>query len=145
MSPTFNALNRLAQGFQIDLADLLEETSSERATGVAVTRANEKLGHATSKYHWRAMTSGATGRTPFNVVEFAIEAKDINEFDKWDSHYDNNFVYVLKGPIQFHQETAKGPITLETGDSIYFDARIGHAFTAAEDGPGRALSVTSPQ
>ena len=144
MSPTFNALNKLAHGFGIGMAQLLEGREAGETSSVLITRKGEGSIHATSQYHLRLLAAGLHDASPLVVVEFSIEARDIALFDGWDRHDDENFVYVLEGPIRFHQEGGSEPAVLMAGDSICFDARIGHAFTTDGDGPGRALSVTLP-
>lgn len=144
MSPTFNALNKLAQGFGVSMSRLLEGKETDETSSVLVTRAGEGSVHTASQYHLRLLPSGLHDTSRLVVVEFTVEARDMSEFDGWDRHDDENFIYVLEGPINFHQEGMSEPLTLMPGDSICFDARIGHAFTRHGEATGRALSVTLP-
>ena len=43
------------------------------------------------------------------------------------------FAYVVEGPVEFQSEQYEA-VTLETGDSIYIDAAMPHAFRSPEEG-----------
>jgi quercetin dioxygenase-like cupin family protein len=49
---------------------------------------------------------------------------------------------VLEGEVDFHT-SLYAPVRLKTGDSIYFDSGMGHAYIAASEGRVRVLSVCS--
>jgi len=142
MSPTFNVLNKLAAGFGISMIQLMEGSAPERSEDVLFTAHGEGSIHSTSLYAIRFLKAALYPNSPLVVTEFTVEADDIKMFEQWDRHDDENFVYVLDGPMLFHSETRDGPMRLETGDSICFDARTGHAFTALPGRSARALSVT---
>jgi transcriptional regulator with XRE-family HTH domain len=142
MSPTFNVLNKLAAGFGISMTQLMEESSPDRSDDILVTRGNEGSIHATSLYQVRFLKAALHPNSPMVATEFTVETDDVNQFPEWDRHDDENFVHVLEGPMLFHSETRDSPMRLETGDSLYFDARVGHAFTAPGGRPARALSIT---
>ncbi|MBZ9991542.1 cupin domain-containing protein [Mesorhizobium sp. BH1-1-5] len=142
MSPTYNALNKLAQGFGIGMMQLMEGRTPEKSEDVKLTRSDEGSMHSTSLYLLRFLDAGLYANSPLIVTEFTIEATDISQFEQWDRHDDENFVYVLEGTALFHREGSDEPLKIGKGDSICFDARIGHAFTSPTGKPARALSVT---
>ncbi|WP_181175658.1 XRE family transcriptional regulator [Mesorhizobium sp. B2-3-4] len=142
MSPTYNALNKLAQGFGIGMMQLMEGRVGEKSDDVKLTRANEGSMHSTSLYLLRFLDAALYPNSQLIVTEFTIEATDISQFEQWDRHDDENFVYVLEGTTLFHREGSAAPLEIGKGDSICFDARIGHAFTSPTAKPARALSVT---
>jgi transcriptional regulator with XRE-family HTH domain len=143
MSPTFNVLNKLAAGFGISMIQLMEGSAPEKSEDVLVTTRDEGSLHATSLYQVRFLKAALHPNAPLVAAEFTVAEDDIKRFEQWDRHDDENFVYVLEGPMLFHSETRGSPIQLETGDSVCFDARVGHAFTALPGRPARALSVTT--
>lgn len=145
MSPTYNALNKLAKGFGIGMMQLMEGRVPEKSNDVKLTRSTEGSVHSTSFYLLRFLDAGLYANSPLTVTEFTIEATDISQFKQWDRHDDENFVYVLEGTALFHKEGGDKPLTIRKGDSICFDARMGHAFTSPTGKPARALSVTISQ
>jgi transcriptional regulator with XRE-family HTH domain len=142
MSPTFNVLNKLAAGFGISMIQLMEGSAPAKSDDILFTPRGEGSIYSTSLYDIRFLKAALFPNSPLVVTEFTVEADDIKMLEQWDRHDDENFVYVLDGPMLFHSETRDGPMRLETGDSICFDARTGHAFTALPGQPARALSVT---
>jgi transcriptional regulator with XRE-family HTH domain len=51
------------------------------------------------------------------------------------------YAYVLEGEVDLHSDVY-APARLAAGDSVYFDATMGHAYVKAADGPCRVLIVT---
>ena len=52
------------------------------------------------------------------------------------------FAYVVKGPVDFHCEHYE-TVTLNTGDSLYVDASMPHAFTSANDEVTKVLTIVA--
>jgi transcriptional regulator with XRE-family HTH domain len=50
------------------------------------------------------------------------------------------FAHVLEGPVEFHCEHYE-PVTLETGDSLYVDAAMPHAFVSPPGARARVIAV----
>jgi hypothetical protein len=61
-----------------------------------------------------------------------IRAKSLNEFGDLISHAGEEYIHVLEGTIVVHTEFYD-PVTLKTGEAIYIDSNMGHAYIAAED------------
>jgi transcriptional regulator with XRE-family HTH domain len=64
------------------------------------------------------------------------------EFGDFIRHPGEEWALVLEGEIDFHTEMY-APLRLRTGDSIYFDSSMGHAYIKAADGPCRVASICS--
>ncbi|HEU4958314.1 MAG TPA: cupin domain-containing protein, partial [Sphingomicrobium sp.] len=60
-----------------------------------------------------------------------IRAKTSEEFGELVHHAGEEFVYVLSGRVTVNTEHYDS-VTLEVGQSIYFDSSMGHAYLAAE-------------
>jgi len=69
-------------------------------------------------------------------------ARSLEAFSKWDKHDNEDFMYVLEGIMVLYTEHYE-PVTLKTGDSVYFDARMGHACIYLGKRPARALWISS--
>ena len=61
-----------------------------------------------------------------------IRAKSLSEFGDLVSHAGEEYIHVLEGTIVVHTEFYD-PVTLKTGEAIYIDSNMGHAYVAAED------------
>lgn len=68
--------------------------------------------------------------------------KSIDEFGEMIHHDGEEFCYVLEGALEFHSELY-APVRLETGDAIYFDSSMGHAYISVGDKPCRVLCICS--
>jgi transcriptional regulator with XRE-family HTH domain len=59
-----------------------------------------------------------------------------------DAHGGEEFAFVIAGEVRFHCEGYE-PVTLEVGDSVYFDASLRHRYLCAGTPPARVLCVYS--
>lgn len=66
-----------------------------------------------------------------------VRARSVEAFGEPLRHAGEAYVYVLEGPVEVHTEFYD-PVTLQTGESIYFDGAMGHAYVSPE-GCGEAL------
>lgn len=69
-----------------------------------------------------------------------VTARFDGEREVWSRHAGEEFVLVLSGVLELHSEIY-APVVLAPGDSIYFDAAVGHNYFSADGGICRFLSV----
>jgi len=69
-----------------------------------------------------------------------VTARYGGEREVWSRHAGEEFVLVLSGALELHSEIYS-PVVLAAGDSIYFDAAVGHNYFSADGGICRFLSV----
>ncbi|MBE9607291.1 helix-turn-helix transcriptional regulator [Acetobacteraceae bacterium H6797] len=144
MSPTFSALRKLAHGFGMGLPELLEAKKAETPSGRrSIVRAGQGQTQELANYQLRLLASDLR-RPAFMPYEALVRARSLSEFDEWDRHDAEDFVYILEGTVQFYTELYE-PMLMSQGDSVYFDARMGHAFVSVGDVQGRMLCVTAAQ
>jgi hypothetical protein len=60
-----------------------------------------------------------------------IRAHSAREFGDLVRHQGEEFIYVLEGRIEVHSEFYD-PVQLETGQGIYLDSSMGHAYVVGE-------------
>jgi quercetin dioxygenase-like cupin family protein len=60
-----------------------------------------------------------------------IRAHSATEFGDLVRHQGEEFIYVLEGRIEVHSEFYD-PVQLETGQGIYLDSSMGHAYVVGE-------------
>jgi transcriptional regulator with XRE-family HTH domain len=143
MSPTFQAMQKLAAGFGISLAELLRAGERPRAQGRrSVILKGEGPWHDTPTYGLRFLTAELKN-TAFLVAEIVVRARSLDEYADWDRHDDEDFVYILGGRMTLYTEEF-APVTLGPGDAVYFDARMGHASVSLGDTEATALWVSAP-
>ena len=59
-------------------------------------------------------------------------------------HEGEEFLHVLTGQLSFVSEFYE-PLTLEPGDSLYFDSNMGHAYLSADGKPVTILVVATTE
>ena len=142
MSPTYDALKKLATGLEISVPQLFTPPANDRINGrMAVTRATQGTAKATTTYE-HELLGDALSRKQMLPYRARIRARDMAEFDGWIRHDGEEFLYVLTGAITLYTEFYE-PVEMRRGDSAYYDATMGHNVisTSAED--ATILWVTS--
>ncbi|WP_323767232.1 XRE family transcriptional regulator [Marinovum sp.] len=142
MSPTYDALKKLAQGLGISVPQLFTPPQNDKITGrLSVTRSGEGAAQATTTYEHDLLAEGLTKKQmlPYRA---RIRARDLAEFDGWVRHDGEEFLYVLTGVIQLYTEFYE-PIELRRGDSAYYDATMGHNVISISEDDATILWVTS--
>lgn len=142
MSPTYDALRKLAVGLAISVPQLFTPASKARVTGRrAVTKAGEGQRHATATYEHELLAT-ALSRKQMLPYRTRIRARQIEEFDGWVRHDGEEFLYVLTGVVRLFSEFYE-PVDLRRGDSAYYDATMGHNVVSLSDEDATILWVTS--
>lgn len=143
MSPTFTVMQKLAHGFGLGLIEFLNPDASQRQSGRrVVVRADGGDLRETPNYGLRFL-GGEDRDSPYFAAEVTFKACSLKDFPDWDRHDNEDLIYILAGEVTFYSEQYE-PVRLVPGDSVYFDARMGHAFTSP-DGKSRALWITNSQ
>jgi len=142
MSPTYEALKKLAVGLEISVPQLFTPPSKGQVNGrMALTRAGEGSGQLTTTYEHELLAEQLTKKQmlPYRA---RIRARSFDDFDGWVRHDGEEFLYVLTGTIRLFTEYYE-PVEMKRGDSAYYDASMGHNVisTSAED--ATLLWVTS--
>lgn len=142
MSPTYDALKKLAGGLSISVPQLFTAPSKAQVMGrMAVTKASEGQPQATATYEHVLLAQGLTKKQmlPYHAT---IRARRFEEFDGWVRHDGEEFLYVLTGIVRLYTEYYE-PVDLRRGDSAYYDAAMGHNVISLSDEDATILWVTS--
>jgi transcriptional regulator with XRE-family HTH domain len=142
MSPTYDALKKLAVGLGISVPQLFTPPARAQVTGRrAVTKAGEGQPQATATYEHELLATALTAKKmlPYRA---RIRARDPAEFDGWVRHDGEEFLLVLTGVIRLFTEFYE-PVDLRRGDSAYYDATMGHNVISLSDEDATILWVTS--
>ncbi len=142
MSPTYDALKKLASGLAITVPQLFTPPSKAQVNGrMAVTRTGDGLLQATATYEHELLAPSLTKKQmlPYRAT---IRARDVAEFDGWVRHDGEEFLYVLTGVVRLFSEFYE-PVDLRRGDSAYYDASMGHNVISLSEEDATILWVTS--
>ncbi|CUH39709.1 DNA-binding transcriptional repressor PuuR [Jannaschia seosinensis] len=142
MSPTFDALRKLATGLEIGVPQLFTPPKSPQVTGRRdVTRAGEGQQQVTTTYE-HELLAGALSKKAMLPYRARIRARSFDEFDGWVRHDGEEFLLVLTGTIRLFTEFYE-PIEMRRGDSAYYDASMGHNVVSTSPEDATILWVTS--
>ncbi|MEL6551292.1 MAG: XRE family transcriptional regulator [Pseudomonadota bacterium] len=142
MSPTYEALKKLAVGLEISVPQLFTPPSKGQVNGrMAVTVSGEGTAHPTATYEHEMLATSLTKKhmLPYRAQ---VRARSVEEFDGWVRHDGEEFLYVLTGVVRLYTEFYE-PVEMRRGDSAYYDAAMGHNVISVSPEDATILWVTS--
>ncbi len=143
VSPSFDVVQKLAAGLGIDVPQLFVSTPESLISGRrAFTRNGQGRAHPTATYEHELLAAELTNKkmVPFKTT---VHARSFDDFSDWVRHSGEEFLLVLSGTIRFFSEFYE-PVSLEQGDSIYYDAGMGHLCVSESEQDAQILWVCTP-
>ena len=142
MSPTYDALKKLAVGLEISIPQLFTQPVKDQINGrLSVTKSGEGQNHVTVTYEHELLANTLSKKQmlPYRAV---VRARSMDEFDGWVRHDGEEFLYILTGMVRLITEFYE-PIEMRRGDSAYYDASMGHNLVTVSQDDATILWVTS--
>ncbi|MBD3678081.1 MAG: helix-turn-helix transcriptional regulator [Rhodobacteraceae bacterium] len=142
MSPTYEALKKLAVGLEISVPQLFTPPQKAQVSGrMVVTKSGKGEAHPTATYEHELLAGGLTKKKmlPYRA---RVRARSFEEFDGWVRHDGEEFLFVLTGIVKLITEFYE-PVEMRRGDSAYYDASMGHNVISVSDEDATILWVTS--
>ncbi|OBT15549.1 transcriptional regulator [Vibrio sp. UCD-FRSSP16_10] len=142
ISPTFQAMQKLATGLNIDMPQLFTPPKNKGASGRRdITLKGGGKPHPTVTYEHELLATQMSQKKmmPFKSV---IHARSFDEFHGWVRHDGEEFLLILSGEVLFYTEFYE-PLTLTEGDSVYYDANMGHALISVSEEDAQIIWVTA--
>jgi transcriptional regulator with XRE-family HTH domain len=145
MSLSYDKLARLSAGLEINIAQLFEAGTEAPPSTISgrriVTRAGTGLAIETENYSHLYPAAELLSKRFIPIIA-ELRARTLAEFGELIRHPGEEYAFVLEGTVELHTDLY-APTRLETGDSIYFDSGMGHAYVAVGPGRCRVLSICS--
>lgn len=142
MSPTYDALKKLAVGLDISVPQLFTPPQAEKVNGrLAVTKSGQGSAQATATYE-HELLADTLSKKQMLPYRARVRARDRSEFDGWVRHDGEEFLYVLTGVARLYTEFY-APIEMRRGDSAYYDGTMGHNVISVSAEDAMVLWVTS--
>lgn len=142
VSLTYDNMMKLTRALEIDPSALLSNTPTaapQRHKGrKSISRAGQGMNVGSGIYDYVHLASELRDKA-FMPMMGEVIARSIDDYDEFLHHEGEEFLYVLSGELEFHT-SSYAPIRLTTGQSVYFDSAMGHAYVALTE-PCRILSV----
>lgn len=147
ISLSYEKLMRLSRGLDIDITRLFAAPKAAPAgrsltTGRrTITRAGDGPRIRTATYDYVYPSADLLNKS-LNPMIIDVRARSLAEFGDMMRHPGEEYALVLEGQCEFHCDLY-APSLMSTGDSVYFDGSMGHAYVAVGEGPCRILSICS--
>ncbi len=137
---THGKLAQLAKGLEVPIGDLFAppELAVRKGGRRVVNRAGTAptIDCGGNLHHFLATEIASKHYFPC-----LIEVNAEGDGSDAEPHGGEEFAYVMSGRVRLHCE-GYSPVIMEVGDSVYFDASLGHRYVSV-DGPARMLCVYS--
>ena len=129
---TYDKLLQLSQRLNLRMSDLFSEADTGNDAPITARRSIGRISDAirvnTPNYEYFYMCPELRRKRMVPTVT-RVRARSIEEFGELVHHPGEEYIYVLQGPVEIHTEFYE-PIVLQTGESIYIDSTMGHAYVA---------------
>jgi transcriptional regulator with XRE-family HTH domain len=150
MSISYDKLLRICHALEVDIAQLFAgDATVPLPPGPtpggrrSVTRGGEGYSIATANYAHLYPAADLLNKRIVPIIA-EVRARSLKEFGDLIRHSGEEYAYVLEGTVDLYTDLY-APTRLETGDSIYFDSGMGHAYIAVSPGVCRVLSICSAE
>jgi transcriptional regulator with XRE-family HTH domain len=132
---TYDKLQQLSQRLRIPMSSLFAEPNEPTEARVSGRRSIGRRGQFvrvdTAHYDYGYLCTELRRKRMIPVLGVA-RAKTVEEFGPLAHHAGEEFIFVLKGSVAVHTEFYD-PVVLETGECIYLDSDMGHAYLAGPE------------
>jgi len=128
---TYDKLQHLAQRLNLRMSELFSEPDSDSAPKPVTARRSlgsldKALRVQTDNYDYYYLCTELRRKRMIPILT-KVRAKTTAEFGDLVRHPGEEYVHVMEGRIQVHTEFYD-PVVLETGQGIYIDSQMGHAY-----------------
>lgn len=128
-TPSIAVALKVARALDVDVGRLFSEEATEDK--ITVDRAKHRSGE-----RYRALASAALGKS---MSPFVVRPTGNPSDDPHPEHAGQEFVFVHKGRIEL--DYGEQTLTLDAGDSAYFDATVSHKLRAVGARPAEVVVV----
>ena len=131
---SYDKLQQLSQRLSIRMSDLFAEDDGDSAPRVTGRRSIGTIDQAvrvtTDNYDYHYLCTDLRQKRMIPIIT-RIRAHSAREFGDLVRHQGEEFIFVLEGEVEIHTEFYD-PVALKTGQGIYLDSSMGHAYVVAE-------------
>ncbi|MET0360492.1 MAG: XRE family transcriptional regulator [Sphingobium sp.] len=145
MSLSYDKLVKIAVGLDVEVGQLLSGASTARAAAPSLGRRcltprDEGPRIETADYIYRYLANDLLNKRMTPMI-MDIKSADTGQIEM-SRHPGEEFIMVTEGRVRVVTELY-APMILGAGDTMYFDAGMGHAYLKEGEEPARLLSISS--
>jgi transcriptional regulator with XRE-family HTH domain len=145
MSLSYDKLLRICNALDVDISELFsgapaaEKAAPSPSGRRSINRRGTGYAINTPNYSHLYPAADLLNKRSIPIIA-EIQTRSLAEFGELIRHPGEEFAIVLEGTVDLYTDLY-APARLETGDSIYFDSGMAHAYIAVGKGTCRVLSV----
>lgn len=140
VSVSYHTLKKICDGLDIPIEEIINPEHKTYAPGRrSITKISQGSEFGCKQYIYVAHSTELS-RKDMIPLEMTVLARSADDFEDWNKHEGEEFVYVISGEIDVHTEFY-APVRLKAGESIYFDSSMGHKYLSASPENAKILSV----
>ena len=151
LSLTYDKLQQLSERLGLSLTEFLglRDTGTTQAARPVVngrrslTDPDNTVRVTTANYDYQYLCADLREKRMVPIIG-RIHAHDTTQFGEFVKHKGEEFIYVLEGSIEVHLE-CYAPVTLTSGQGIYLDSTMEHAYLAKDCESALVLAVCSSE
>ena len=137
-------LYHLAQALDVDITAFFADAGKAISTGIrSVSRRGDGIPLSTPRYEAQVLCTDIANKRMHPAID-VVTVRTLEEAGGYSRHDGEEFLHVLKGPLTLATEFYE-PLVLETGDSIYFDSNMGHAYLSVDGAPAHILVIATTE
>lgn len=128
---TYDKLQHLSQRLNLRMSELFSEPETDNTPKPVTARRSlgtldKALRVKTDNYDYYYLCTELRRKRMIPIIT-KVRAKTTAEFGELVRHPGEEYVHVMEGRIQVHTEFYD-PVVLESGEGIYIDSQMGHAY-----------------
>ncbi len=143
MSLTYDKMLQVAEGLKFTLAELVAPAPALPTSRRSIARRKDGLIQRTPNYEYTYLSTDLSNKRMIPILT-RIKARKIEEFGPLVSHSGEEFIFVLEGEIIVHTDHYK-PERIRTGEGIYIDSTMGHAYLSASEKDALVLGICASE
>ncbi|WP_419808268.1 helix-turn-helix domain-containing protein [Sphingomonas sp.] len=131
---TYDKLQQLSRRLGMRMSELFAEDGDEGEAPVTARRSIGDLAHSvrveTPNYDYLYLCTELRRKRMIPVLA-KVRARTLDQFGPLVRHAGEEYFFVVSGRVVVHTEFYD-PVTLDTGQSMYIDSTMGHAYLVAD-------------
>ena len=142
--PSFDVVRRLTKVLELETPQLFVQSSQNSISGRRdYTLHGKGEMQDTPTYRHELLCGELSSKRMLPYIS-TIKSRDISEFESWIRHRGEEFMYVISGELTLYTEHYR-PLALKEGDSVYYDAGMGHGCVSTSSEDAKVLWVSLEQ
>ena len=143
MSLTYDKMLQVAEGLKLTLAEFVAPAPVAPTSRRSIARRKDGLVQRTPNYEYTYLSTDLSNKRMIPILT-RIKARNIEDFGPLVRHSGEEFIFVLEGEIFVHTDHYK-PERIRTGEGIYIDSTMGHAYLSASEKDALVLGICSSE